>query len=77
MTSDDTLRLRRVLRKLSESSSAKGKIHKSLPVVAGRKKSVARTLELAKAVDPRRKRLWKVGHNEEPLRSSRNDAEQD
>ncbi|WP_167355288.1 hypothetical protein [Rhizobium phaseoli] len=77
MTNDDMSRLRRVLRKLSESSDAKGKIHKSLPVVPGRKESVTRTLELAKAVDPRRKRLWKVGDHEEPLRSSRDDAEQD
>ncbi|WGI73328.1 hypothetical protein QC756_13235 [Sinorhizobium meliloti] len=77
MTEDDTTRLRRVLRKLSESSNANGKIQKSLPVVAGRKESVARTIALAKAVDPRRKRLWKVGHNEEPVRGSGSDAEQD
>ncbi|MCA1403047.1 hypothetical protein I6F26_00300 [Ensifer sp. IC3342] len=67
MTSDDTLRLRRILRKLSESSNAKGKFHQSLPVVAGRKESITRSLELSKANDPRRKRLWKIGDHEEPL----------
>ncbi len=77
MTEDNTTRLRRVLRKLSESSNAKGKIHKSLPVVSGRKESVARTIAIAKDIDPRRKRLWKVGHNEEPVRSSGGDPEQD
>ncbi|WP_162246307.1 hypothetical protein [Rhizobium sp. Root1204] len=77
MTEDDTTRLRRVLRKLSESSNANGKVQKSLPVVASRKESVARTIALAKAVDPRRKRLWKVSHNEEPVRGSGGDAEQD
>ncbi|MES0881087.1 hypothetical protein [Roseibium sp. SCP14] len=77
MTNDETKRLRRVLRKLSESRNAKGNIQKSLPVVAGRKESVARTIALTKAVDPRRKRLWKIGHNEEPVRSSGGDTEQD
>lgn len=48
MTNDDTLRLRRVLRKLSESSNAKGKIHKSLPVVAGRKERIALPLNSQK-----------------------------
>ncbi|MFG1343127.1 hypothetical protein [Xanthobacter autotrophicus] len=77
MKDDDTIKLRRVLRKLSEGSNANGKIQKSLPVVSGRKESVARTIALAKAVDPRRKRLWKVGHNEEPIRGSGGDSEQD
>lgn len=75
MTDDDTTGLRRVLRKLSENSNASGKIQKSLPVIASRKESVARTIASAKAVDPRRKRLWKVGYNEEPVRSSGSDAE--
>ena len=75
MTDSDTTRLRRVLRKLSENSNASSKIQKSLPVIASRKESVARTIASAKAVDPRRKRLWKVGHNEEPVRSSGGDAE--
>lgn len=77
MTDDNTMRLRRVLRKLSESSNANGKIQKSLPVVASRKESVARTIAFTKTVDSRRKRLWKVSYNEELVRDSRSDAEQD
>ncbi|CDX60021.1 hypothetical protein MPL1032_30017 [Mesorhizobium plurifarium] len=77
MTDDDTTKLRRVLRKLSESSNANGKIQKSLPVVAGRRESVARTIAFAKAIDSRRKWLWKVGHNEEPVRGSGSNAKQD
>jgi hypothetical protein len=75
MTRNDNVRLRRVLRKLSESNNAKGKIRQSLPVVTGRKESVARTLEGAKAVNPRRKRLWQISDHEEPLRSVRNDTD--
>lgn len=76
MTGTDLIRLRRVIRKISEKAYATGRIRKSLPIVAERKARIESAVALAKTYHSRWKRLRKIGDNQELVRDLGNDSEE-